>query len=415
MRWIKPSRIAGRISAPPSKSATIRATAAALLADGVSEIIRPSFCDDARAGLGVAIGLGARVVLGEKLVKIKGRGRPLKSVLDCRESGLCLRLFAPVAALGEKEMILAARGTLLARPVGVIEAPLSDLGVTCRSNGGFPPLTVRGPLRGGCTEFDGSLSSQFLTGLLTALPVCDDDSELRVQNLQSRPYVDLTISVLARFGVTVSWDKRRDRFMVSGGQRFEPGSYEVEGDWSGAAFLLVAGAIAGRITVERLAASSHQADRGVLDALKAAGAVVSVQDADVSVEAGDLKAFEFDATDCPDLFPPLAALACFCDGRSVIRGVERLRHKESDRASAIVEEFARIGSRLDIQGNVMAIHGGALEGGTVNSRGDHRIAMAGAVAGLRATKGVRVEGPQVVSKSYPGFFDDLISVGGDIT
>jgi len=415
MRWIKPSKIAGRISAPPSKSATIRATAAALLADGVSEIIRPSLCDDARAGLGVAIGLGARVVLGEKSIKIKGRGRPLKSVLDCRESGLCLRLFAPVAALGTKEMTLAARGTLLARPVGAIEAPLSDLGVICRSNGGFPPLTVRGPLRGGYAELDGSLSSQYLTGLLTALPVCDADSELRVRNLQSRPYVDLTISVVARFGITVRWDKRRDRFLVSGGQRFQPGSYEVEGDWSGAAFLLVAGAIAGRITVERLAASSCQADRRVLDALKAAGAAVTVQDAEVSVEAGDLKAFEFDATDCPDLFPPLAALACFCDGRSVIRGIERLRHKESDRASAIVEEFARIGGRLDIRGNALGIQGGALEGGTYNSRGDHRIAMAGAVAGLRSAKGVRVDGPRVVSKSYPRFFEDLVSVGGDIT
>src|SRR4030042_6446915 len=168
MRWIKPSKIAGRISAPPSKSATSRATAAALLADGVSEILRPSLCDDARAGLGVAIGLGARVVLGEKSIKIKGRGRPLKSVLDCRESGLCLRLFAPVAALGTKEMHLAARGTLLARPVGAIEAPLSDLGVICRSNGGFPPLTVRGPLRGGYAELDGPLSSQYLPGTLTA-------------------------------------------------------------------------------------------------------------------------------------------------------------------------------------------------------------------------------------------------------
>lgn len=415
MRWIKPSKIAGRISAPPSKSGMIRATAAASLAPGVSEIIRPSFCDDALAGLDVARGLGAKVFWSERTIKIEGQGRPLKNVLDCGESGLCLRLFTPLAVLGKKEVVLSGRGTLLTRPVGMIEAPLAALGVACRSKGGFPPLTVRGPLRGGRCEIDGSVSSQFLTGLLTALPVCEGDSELAVLNLKSKPYVDLTISVLEWFGVSVSWDGMRDTFKVGGGQRFEPGRYEVEGDWSAAAFLLVAGAVAGRIIVENLAASSCQADRRVLDALRDAGAAVTVEDAEVSVDARDLKAFEFDATDYPDLFPPLAALACFCDGPSAIRGVERLRHKESDRAAALVEEFGRIGGRLDIRGNVMEIQGGTLKGGAFNSRGDHRIAMAGAVAGLAAANGVLVEGAQVVSKSYPRFFDDLASVGGDVT
>lgn len=414
MRWIKPSRIDGRISAPPSKSAMIRATAAASLAEGVSEIIRPSFCDDALAGLGVAVALGAKVVCSDEMVKIKGRGRPLKTILDCGESGLCLRLFAPIAALGKRETTLSGHGSLTARPVGVIEAPLSELGVACRSNGGFPPLSVKGPMRGGRVELDGSVSSQFLTGLLTALPVCEGDSEITVSNLKSKPYVDLTISVLSRFGVSVGWDKKRDRFKVGGGQRFEPQRYEVEGDWSGAAFLLVAAAIAGRITVENLASASRQADTRVLETLRDAGAAVSVHDGAVTVVAGKLKAFEFDATDCPDLFPPLAALACFCDGRSAIRGVERLRHKESNRAAVLVEEFSRIGGRLAIQGNVMRIQGQTLEGGAINSRGDHRLAMAGAVAGLRAATGVWVEGPQCVSKSYPGFFTDLASVGGDI-
>jgi 3-phosphoshikimate 1-carboxyvinyltransferase len=415
MRWVKPSKIDGRVAAPPSKSAMIRVIAAASLADGVTEIGRPSFCDDALAGLGVAVGLGAKVVCSEKTVKIKGPWRPLKNVLDCGESGLCLRLFTPIAALGKKEMTLAGQGTLLARPVGLVEAPLAGLGVACRTNGGFPPLTVKGPLRGGRVELDGSVSSQFLTGLLTALPLCQTDSELTVLNLKSKPYVDLTTAVLAAFGVAVSWDRARDTFTIRGGQRFAPRRYEVEGDWSAAAFLLVAGAIAGRITVENLPAASRQADIRVLGALRDAGAAVSVHDGAVSVEASALGAFEFDATDCPDLFPPLAALACFCDGRSAIRGVERLRHKESDRASVLVEEFARVGGRLEISGDIMRIQGRPLEGGAINSRGDHRIAMAGAVAGLRSANGVWVERPQVVSKSYPRFFEDLASVGGDIT
>jgi 3-phosphoshikimate 1-carboxyvinyltransferase len=393
----------------------IRAVAAASLADGDSEIRNPAFCDDALAALGAVVALGSKVACSERTVKIKGRGRPVKTAFDCGESGLCLRLFAPVAALGKKEITLSAQGSLKTRPVGMIEAPLAELGVTCHSNGGFPPLKVKGPLQGGRAVLDGSVSSQFLTGLLTALPVCEGDSELKVLRLVSRPYVELTISVLERFGVSVSWDRDQDIFKIKGGQRYKPQKYEVEGDWSAAAFHLVAGALAGRITVDRLAVDSCQADRRILDVLRAAGASVSIGESAVTVEAGELKAFDFDATDSPDLFPPLAALACFCDGLSSIRGVYRLKHKESDRARALVEELSRIGAHLEIRGNVMRIRGSRLEGGVVSSRGDHRLAMAGAVAGLRAGHGVRVEGYQAVAKSYPRFFEDLASVGGDIT
>jgi 3-phosphoshikimate 1-carboxyvinyltransferase len=414
MRWIKPSKIDGRVPAPPSKSAMIRAIAAASLAGGVSEIRNPAFCDDALAALGVSVGLGAKVACSEKTVKIKGQGRPVRTVLDCGESGLCLRLFAPVAALRKTETTLAAHGSLKTRPVSMIEAPLAELGVACRSNAGFPPLTVKGPLRGGRASLDASVSSQFLTGLLTSLPACEGDSELTVSKLTSRPYVDLTMSVLERFGISVTWEKTQDIFKVKGGQRFEPQRYEVEGDWSAAAFLLVAGAIAGRITVEKLSTVSRQADRRILDVLRDAGAIISTGDTEVAVEAGDLRAFDFDATDSPDLFPPLAALACFCEGLSSIRGVHRLKPKESDRGTALVEEFSRIGARFEIRGNVLRIQGRRLEGGVVNSRGDHRLAMAGAVAGLRAGNGVRVERSQAVSKSYPRFFDDLASVGGEI-
>jgi len=227
--------------------------------------------------------------------------------------------------------------------------------------------------------------------------------------------VELTMAVLERFGISVDWDREKDTFKIKGGQRFEPQKYEVEGDWSAAAFHLVAAALAGRITVDRLAEDSRQADRRILEVLKAAGAAVSTEATKVTVAAGELKAFDFDATDSPDLFPPLTALACFCDGLSTIRGVYRLKHKESDRATALVEEFSRIGARLEIRGNVMRIEGGRLEGGVVNSRGDHRMAMAAAVAGLRAGNGVRVEGYQSVTKSYPRFFEDLASAGGEIS
>jgi len=415
MKWVKPTKIDGRVQAPPSKSDMIRAIAAASLAAGDSEIRNPAFCDDALAALGAVVALGAKVACSDRAVKIKGQGRPVKSVIDCGESGLCLRLFAPIAALGKKEMTLEAQGSLKKRPVAMMEAPLNDLGVTCRSNAGFPPLVVKGPLQGGRTTLDGSVSSQFLTGLLTALPTCADDSEIRARRLVSRPYIDLTISVLARFGVSVSWDRDRDIFTIKGGQRFQPKKYEVEGDWSAAAFHLVAGALVGRVTVGGLAPDSCQPDRRIVDVLRAAGASVDIAETSVTVGAGELKAFDFDATDSPDLFPPLAALACFADGLSTIRGVYRLKHKESDRAAALVEEMSRLGAHLEIRGNVMRIQGGRLEGGVIDARGDHRMAMAGAVVGLRAGHGVRIEGDQAVTKSYPRFFEDLASLGGEIS
>ncbi len=415
MNWIRPSKISGRIAAPSAKSAMIRATAAAALADGLSEIVRPSLCDDAVAGLGVAAALGAEVVREEGLIRITGPLRPRGGILDCGESGLCLRMFAPIAALGKERTVLEARGSLLTRPVGMMEETLTGLGVSVTSRHGFPPLCVEGPLRAGRIAVDGSVTSQLLTGLLLALPLCREDSRLSVSGLKSRPYVDLTISMLERFGVSASWDRDLDIIEVRGRQAYRPCRYEVEGDWSGAAFLLVAAALSGRVTVDRLSLDSRQADVRCLAALRDAGAAVSISGDSVTVEAGGLEAFEFDAVDCPDLFPPLAVLAGFCRGRSVIHGVERLRHKESDRAAALVEEFSRLGAALGVRGDALWIEGGGLDGGILDARGDHRLAMAGAVAGLRAAHGVRVVGPEAVAKSYPGFFADLAALGGDIS
>jgi 3-phosphoshikimate 1-carboxyvinyltransferase len=415
MSWIRPSRINGRVAAPPSKSAMIRATAAAALAEGASEIVRPSFCDDALAGLGIVSALGAEVAREDGLVTIRGPISPRDGILDCGESGLCLRLFAPIAALGKGRITLAARGSLEARPVGPIEAPLAGLGASVATRSGFPPLSVEGPMRGGSVAVDGSVTSQFLTGLLTALPVCPDDSRLAVSDLKSRPYVEMTVSILERFSVFTNWDRDRDIFEIEGRRRLSPCRYEVEGDWSGAAFLLVAAALTGRVTVDHLSVDSRQADVRVLSALVDAGADVSISGDSVTAGAGALEAFEFDAVDCPDLFPPLTVLAGFCRGRSVIHGVDRLRHKESDRAAALVEELSRLGGSLGISGNSLWIEGGGLEGGVLDSRGDHRLAMAGAVAGLRAARGVRILGPEAVDKSYPGFFADLAALGGDIS
>jgi 3-phosphoshikimate 1-carboxyvinyltransferase len=413
-RSIASSRIEGEVQAPPSKSLMLRAVAAAVLTEGRAvTITNPSACDDAEAALGIAEGLGAAVRREAGRVVIEAGARPAARVLQCGESGLALRLFPAVAALRPGEFVFEGRGSLLRRPVGMLEAPLRALGAACETRGGFAPVTVRGPLRGGRAVVDGGLSSQALTGLLLALPRAAGDSELVVPEIKSRAYVEMTLEFLGRAGIEVSGGVP-GVLRIPGGQSYAPTHYAVEGDWSGAAFLLVAGALAGEITVRGLDVRSLQADRAVCEALERCGADLTVADSGVSSRRRDLRAFAMDLADAPDLFPPLTALACFCEGTTRLEGVDRLRHKESDRAAALERELGRLGADLRVEGNALVVRGGPLGGGTASSRGDHRIAMALAVAGLRAGADVVVEDAQCVDKSYPRFFEDLAAVGGRI-
>lgn len=412
-RYVYPSEVKGVISAPASKSVMQRAVAAALLADGESVLLHPSFCNDSVAAMGVAGGLGATVIRDTDSVVIRGGIRPLTDTLNCGESGLCIRMFIPIAALTGRRMILTGEGSLAGRPVSGIEDALRELGVSVRSNNGMLPVEVSSRLEGGAAEIDGSLSSQFLTGLLMALPLAEKDSRIIVHNLKSREYIDITIDVLKRFGVTVE-NRGYSEFIIPGGQRFTPVKINIEGDWSGAAFLLCAGAIAGSVSVTGLDTGSSQPDRAVLKALENCGADVKVQSDRIDVTSKALRGFEFDATECPDLFPPLAALAFNCTGESVIRGAGRLKHKESDRGAAIVSEFGKLGGRVRIENDLMIITGSALTGGVIDPHGDHRMAMACAVAALKSSGMVQIDDAECVNKSYNEFYDDMSGLGAVI-
>ena len=428
-RSIAYREVGGRLRAPASKSSMQRAVACALLAEGESIIRAPSRSADCLAALGVARALGAIVDDRGESIAIRGvagvgdaglgpRGRGSRS-LSCGESGLCLRMFSPVAALFGGESELRAEGSLRRRPVGMIEAAMRELGAGCDTEGGLPPVRVRGPLRGGRAAVDGRASSQFLTGLLVALPLAPADSELEVYALASRGYVDLTLGTISAFGAAASRDSGFSRFQVRGSQRYMAADFTVEGDWSGAAFLLVAGALAARdegLAVYGLDATSSQPDRAILDALRDCGAAAEVEGNQVRVGRGSLRAFEFDAGDCPDLFPPLVALACACEGSTRIRGALRLKGKESDRAAALREEFGALGASITVDGDEMTVQGrgasgsGRLRGGRADSRGDHRIAMAAAIAALASDGGVEIAGAECVAKSWPGFFEDLAAI-----
>lgn len=410
MKQVKPSEIGGEVRAPPSKSLMQRAVAAAALSAGESSIGNPSFCDDALAALSCAKALGASVRRKGEKVLIIGGGKPKGSKLNCGESGLCMRMFTPIAALFDRKIALAGKGSLAKRRMDMAVAPLGKLGAECKTNRGFLPIAVHGPIHGGAVSVDGSQSSQFVSGLLMALPLCKGDSIVTVANLKSRPYVMMTLELMGEFGVAVGRGRGLDRFEIAGEQSYKPAKYEVEGDWSAAAFLLVAGAIAGKVKVAGLRLDSLQADRAMLDALKKAGAAVRIGSGTVAVEGGRLSAFDFDATDYPDLFPPLVALACFCSGESAIKGASRLLGKESDRASVLALEFSKLGAMIEVRGDDVLVTGAALEGGTVDSHGDHRIAMACSIAALRCKKPVKITNEECVSKSYPGFFEDLESL-----
>lgn len=415
MKWIKPSEINGTVTAPSSKSMTLRAAAIALLSQEESQIFNYSECDDVIAGFRVARALGARITSKGNGVKIVGGGSPQGAILDCGESGLCMRMFAPIAGLFGTKLTLTGTGSLHKRPMGMIEQPLNQLGALCKTDNGFPPVQVKGPMHSGKVEVDGTVSSQFLTGLLIALPCCRGDSEISVVELKSKPYILMTLSLLKSVGISIDYEKDLHRFLVPGNQLINGLSVEVEGDWSGASFLLVAGAIRGKVTVRNLQLQSKQADIRVLEALDSANAKIFTENDTVTVEGSDLSAFHFDATECPDLFPPLAVLACHCRGQSVISGVERLEHKESNRAQALFSKLTKIGAKISISGNTMMISESRITGGLIESHGDHRIAMAGAVAGLNSAQGVGIQDWECVSKSYPRFFEDINSIGGAVS
>jgi 3-phosphoshikimate 1-carboxyvinyltransferase len=409
-RHLEPSAIKGQVKVPTSKSMTQRAIAAALLADGQSVIHNPSYCDDSLAAMSIAVGLGARVEPEPEELRITGSVVLKEPKLNCGESGLAIRMFSPIAALYPSEITMVGASSLKKRPMHMIEEALNQLGAKCSSSEGFLPITIHGPVSGGYCEIDGSVSSQLLTGLLMALPLATRDSEIKVNNLKSKPYIDMTLQILKSFGITIR-NTRYEMFHISGNQKYMPQNYTVEGDWSGGSFLLVAGAINGELTVKGLNTDSKQSDMAILKALTTAGAKMKIDGDKIEISKSVLKAFDFDATESPDLFPPLVTLASFCDGTSNIKGVSRLIHKESDRAKTLKEEFGKMNIRVEIKDDIMSVTGGKPSGAHVESHEDHRIAMAVAVTALGAKGRVSIRDSQCVSKSYPGFFEDLHNLG----
>lgn len=420
--YIIPAIIKGSVRAPASKSVMQRTCAAALLRRGTTIIGNYGKSDDDRVAIGIIQQLGAAVrYIDDYKMEIISSGNVAGApgvVLDCGESGLSLRMFTPIAALSGQEMTIAVKGSLARRPLHFFSEILPKLGVEILSAPGVFPLKIKGFLKPGNIRMDAAVTSQFLTGLLFAYgAAAGDRATITLQSLKSRPYIDLTLKVMEDFRLNLPLNHQYHEFTFEPKEEttgsVRPLSYTVEGDWSNAAFLLVAGAIAGSITVTGLDVFTAQGDKKILEALQDCGCRLSIQAEQIEVTRQALKAFHFDATDCPDLFPPLVALAAYCNGTSVIEGVHRLEHKESNRAETLQAECAKLGIPVSLQDDKMIIHGGRpVKAAVIDAHNDHRIAMAGAILALRAEGEVTINGAEAVDKSYPGFYRDLAQLAG---
>ncbi len=411
---ITPSGVSGSVAAPPSKSMTHRALTLAALARGRSRIRNPLTADDTEATAHVLEKLGVGLDRDEEWVVDGGELRTPAGELHCRESGTTLRFMAAICALIEGECRLTGGSSLSSRPVGPLLDALGQLGVGSDSRGGLPPITIRGTGRigGGEARLPGDVSSQFVSALLAVAPLAEAPVEITLTTrLESRPYVAMTMDAMRAFGVEAEASPDMVR-LTAPLKPYKAATVTVEGDWSSAAYPLAAGALGGEVTVKGLNTGSSQADKAILPLLSEMGAQVSVSGGSVRVSASGLRGIEADLSDCPDLFPVVSALCAAADGGSRLTGLARLRLKESDRVAAMAEGLTRMGAEIRCDTDSAVITGGPLRGAEIDPWGDHRIAMSLAILALHAEGETTISDAGCVSKSYPGFWDDLAAIGG---
>jgi len=414
--------LSGTVEAPPSKSYTHRAVIASSLADGTSNTINPLISDDTLATVDACRKLGAKIELRYAKWIINGKSSFSNSpgIVECRESASTIRFMIPVSALAPGISILTGGSSLSERPMGPLLHALSQLGVKCYSanENGYPPIIVfGGGITGGEVAMPGNISSQFISGLLFACPLAKEETRLRLTTqLESRPYVQMTLKVLGKHGITLDASKDLQHYRIPPGQTYKLADHKVPGDFSAAAFLMAAAAITGsKISINNLCPNSTQGDEAILGILESMGAGIEVKEKHVEVCGESLRGIKLDAKDIPDLVPVCATLACYAEGKTHIFNAQRLRFKESDRLAAIHTELTKMGGRIVEQEDSLIINGPSpLQGTEVDPHNDHRIAMACAIAALNAKGVTRIKNPECINKSYPSFIRDLKTLGGKV-
>lgn len=403
----------GTVNVPPSKSDVHRAIICAAMANGVSRISPVALSNDIKATIGCIKALGADAVLENNVLTVDGTNmyKNKTALLDCGESGSTLRFFIPIAAVGNINATFVGKGKLPQRPIGIFTEALPKAGTVCKTEGGLP-LEIKGQLKSGIFEIPGNVSSQFITGLLLALPILEGDSEIVLTSpLESVGYIAMTIRTMKQFGVNIQATEKG--WHIKGGQSYKACDYTTDGDWSQAAFFMVLGAVSGKVTVKGVAKDSTQGDKKCAEILARFGAKVTQLDNEVTVEKGELKAITIDASQIPDLVPVLSVCAAFAEGTTKIINAERLRIKECDRLKATAELLNNLGGKVKELSDGLEITGvSSLKGGNVNGYNDHRIVMSAAVCAARSDEDITATFAMSINKSYPDFYIDYNSIGG---
>ena len=404
------------MKAPGSKAYTHRALLASLLSEGKSVIEGALHCDDTQRTLEGIRSLGAKVLVKKTRTISNGVRRPTTSnrPIDCGDSGATLRFLTAISSTSLKTVRLRGSRRLANRPMDPLVKAVNVLGASARaiSDAHGLEVLVRGPLRGGEVTVRGDISSQFISGLLFAAPMAMRDVTINVDgSLESRPYVNMSIDVLRKHGISI--EEYDEKFKIPAPQSFAPATHHVPGDFSSAAFLIAATGTAGdEITISGLGSYDFEPDSAILKILPEIGLEVQQNGDALTIGTGELDGFEFDASNNPDLVPPLETLGCFADGSSEIRGVKRLIYKESNRSQTLPTELAKMGAKIHVEDDLIRIDGKReLTGATFDSQGDHRVAMACSVASLGARGESVIRNSETVAKSYPEFFQDLTRLG----
>ena len=412
---VKPSVLHGSIETPPSKSITHRSLITSALAKGRSILEKPLICEDTVATREALRLLGIKITENDDNWIVEGGTiQAPKGVIDCNQSGTTLRLMLGLCSLLDSECVITGAPQLQKRPNQPLVDGLEQLGVWTSSENGFPPVKVKGPIRGGEVQIRGDVSSQFISSILLAAPYAETPITINVTTkLESKPYVQLTIDAMKKSGIRVSTNKDYTETKTPLG-KYSPVNTRIEGDWSSAAFMLAAGVLAGKIHVDNIDVEGSQADKEILYALDMMGAHIKIKGKRATAEKSLLKGIEMDLSDCPDIFPIIASLCARAQGKSKLTGLGRLKLKESDRLTVMVEGLRKMGADIQVEGDTCTINGSSLKGAEIDPYGDHRIAMSFAVLGLVAHGETKINDPDCVNKSYPGFWDDLAGLGADM-
>jgi len=412
---ISQSKLSGRVAAPSSKSYTLRGLMCAALANGQSEIEHPLHADDTEAGREVLRQIGVEIAdKGSSWIVSGGHFRPPDSELFCRNSAGTLRFMTAVCSLVPGICRLTAGLSLSRRPIAPLVVALRKLGVNCYTEGGTALVTIEGGrLKGGTAELPGDISSQLVSALLFIAPRSEQGMTIELTPpVESRPYIKMTLDCMKKFGIKVEHSPDYMKFTAKP-QPYKPTRYRAEGDWSSASYLLSLGAVAGDVYVSNLNRDSLQADREIWAFLSLMGADIKTGSDHIRTKKSPLKALKADLSNCIDLLPTAAVLAAVAQGESILSGISRARLKESDRVAAVKEGLKRMGIAVREERDAMHITGGKPSGGIIDSKGDHRIAMAFSILGVLAGNTV-IEGAECVSKTYPDFWTVLKSLGGEV-